>query len=175
MVGDDGRWKPPQANPGFRGRGLVMMREFSDQFGLDISREGTTVNLAKALHSPISVDGENPWKGEREASGLEVDIEFGPERVLISLSGALDSSSIDRLHAALLDIERRGPLPLTIVLDDLTLLASAGLRALYEHASRLLAARRSLCLVAAFGSPARDVLSVSGLDQLVAVEPFIPK
>lgn len=175
MVSDDGRWKPPQANPGFRGRGLVMMREFSDQFGLDIRSEGTTVTLAKAVHSPISVDGENPWTGEREANGLEVDVDVGPDRVFISLSGVLDSSSIDRLQAALLDIDRRGPLPLTIVLDGLTLLASAGLRALYEQAGRLLAARRTLCLVAAFGSPARDVLSVSGLDQIVEVQPFIPK
>ena len=75
----------------------------------------------------------------------------------------------------MLDIERHGPLPLTIVLDDLTLLASAGLRTLYEHAGRLLAAHRPLRLVASPGSPARDVLTVSGLDRLVEVEPLNPE
>ena len=174
-VSDDGRWKPPQADPGFRGRGLMMMREFSDEFQLDISIAGTTVTLAKALRSPISLDGETPWQADRAPNGLELDVDLGPAGVIISLAGALDSSSVERLHASLLDIERHGPQPLTIVLDDLTLLASAGLRALYEHAGRLLATRRALRLIASPGTPARDVLKVSGLDQLVEVEPFVPK
>jgi anti-anti-sigma factor len=175
MVSDDGRWKPPSANPGFRGRGLMMMREFSDEFELDIRAEGTTVNLAKALHSPISVDGEDPRTAGPAPDGLDVDVQLAPHGVCVSLSGVLDSTGLDRLQASLLDIERHGAVPLTIVLDELTLLASAGLRALAEHTSRLLAARRSLRLVAAPGSPARDVLAISGLDQLVQVESFIAK
>ena len=173
MVSDDGRWKPPQADPGFRGRGLMMMREFSDDFQLDISTAGTTVNLAKALRTPILVDGETQWEPERRSTGLELDVRLGPDKVIISLAGALDSSGINRLQASLLDVERHGALPLTVVLDDLTLLTSAGLRTLYEHASRLLAAHRPLRLVATPGSPARDVLAVSGLDQLVEVEPVV--
>jgi anti-anti-sigma factor len=175
MVSDDGRWKPPSVNPGFRGRGLVMMREFSDQFQLDISSGGTTVTLAKALHSPISVDGDNPWNNGPVPDGLDVDVNLTPDEVIISLAGVLDSSSIDRLHASLLDIERHGAVPITIVLDGLSLLASAGLRALYEHASRFVAAHRPLRLVASHGNPARDVLAVSGLDQLVQVEPLVVK
>lgn len=170
-VTDDGRWKPPQVNPGFRGRGLMMMREFSDEFQLDISVAGTTVALGKALRSPISVDGDEPWKAGRMPEVLEVDVRVGADEVTISLSGSLDSSSIDRLQASLLDVERHGPLPLILELNGLTLLASAGLRALYEHAGRMLAARRLLRLVAAHGSPVRDVLTVSGLDQLVDVDP----
>jgi anti-anti-sigma factor len=108
-------------------------------------------------------------------AGLEVDIRLTADDVIISLAGVLDSSSIDRLHASLLDVERHGAVPLTIVLDDLTLLASAGLRALYEHAGRLIAAGRPLRLVASYGSPARDVLALSGLDQLVQVAPLVAK
>lgn len=174
IVSDDGRWKPPQINPGFRGRGLVMMREFSDGFQLDIATSGTTVTLAKALRSPISVDGDAPWRAVHAPHGLEVEVTDGPDGMIISLGGALDSSSVDRLHACLMDVDRRGGLPLTIVLDDLTLLASAGLRTLYEHASRLLAARRPLRLIASPNTPARDILAVSGLDQLVETVPLVP-
>jgi anti-anti-sigma factor len=170
-ITDDGRWKPPQANPGFRGRGLVMMREFSDEFQLDIASAGTTVSLAKALSSPIIVDGDASWQAARAPSGLEFDVRDGPDGVIISLAGVLDSSSVDRLYARLLDVDRRGVLPVTIVLDDLTLLTSVGLRALYEHAGRLRAVHRPLRLIASPGSPARDVLTVSGLDQLVDVRP----
>jgi len=175
IISDDGRWKPPRVNPGFRGRGLMMMREFSDEFQLDISTGGTTISLAKALRSPISVDGDEPWSAVRAPAGLQVHVLDGPEGVIITLTGALDSSSVDRLHAGLLDADRRGALPLTIVLDELTLLASAGLRTLYEHASRLLAARRPLRLIASPGTPARDVLAISGLDRLVAVETSLAK
>src|SRR2546429_3772681 len=149
----------------------MMRREFSDEFQLDISTAGTTVSLAKALQSPISVEGDAPWKAARPPDGLEVDVALTPDGVVISLTGSLDSSTIDRLQSSLLDIERHGPLPLTLVLDELILLASAGLRTLYEYAGRPLGGRRPLRLVASAGSPARDVLAVSGLDQLVDVDP----
>jgi anti-sigma regulatory factor (Ser/Thr protein kinase)/anti-anti-sigma regulatory factor len=170
-IRDDGRWKPPRADPGFRGRGLMMMREFSDEFQLDISTTGTTVGLAKVLSSPILIDGDPPVSAVRASDGLEFDVRDGPDGVTIALAGTLDSSSVDRLHARLLEIDRKGALPVKIVLDDLTLLTSAGLRALYEHAGRLLAIHRPLRLIARPGSPARHVLAVSGLDQLIDVRP----
>src|SRR2546429_186053 len=92
----------------------MMRREFSDEFQLDISAAGTTVSLAKALQSPISVDGDAPWKAARPPDGLEVDVALTPDGVVISLTGSLDSSTIDRLQSSLLDIERHGPLPRTL-------------------------------------------------------------
>lgn len=175
VVGDDGRWKPPKVDPGFRGRGLIMMREFSDRLRLDTSADGTTVRLGKALRRPVFTNGLQPAGDPRaEHTNIALDVQVEPEGVVVSVSGAVDSSSVETLHACLIDAERRGWLPLTIVLDKVTMLASAGLRTLYEHAGNLLAAQRSVRLVAAAGSPVRDVLRVSGLDELVEVLSRLP-
>jgi anti-anti-sigma factor len=172
VVTDNGRWKPPRVDPGFRGRGLVMMREFSDDLMLRTSEEGTTVRIVKALHRPVSLDGMTRARPRRpERTDFRMDVKVEPERVVVSLAGAIDSSCVDRLHAGLLDATRRDILPLVVVLDEVTLLASAGLRTLYEHAGNVLSARRSIRLVVADSNPARDVLAVSGLDRLVEVAP----
>jgi serine/threonine-protein kinase RsbW len=48
-VSDQGRWRPPQ-HPGYRGRGLVMMRALTTELHLYPTAEGTTVQLRAALH-----------------------------------------------------------------------------------------------------------------------------
>ena len=80
-----------------------------------------------------------------------------------------DSVQIGPYVFGLRDAARRGSLPLTIVLTEVTLLASAGLRTLYEHAGNFLSAKRSIRLVAPDTSLARDVLAISGLDEIVDV------
>lgn len=45
MVSDHGAWSTPAAEPGFRGRGLAMMRELADRHSIDHSPSGTTVRL----------------------------------------------------------------------------------------------------------------------------------
>jgi anti-anti-sigma factor len=172
VVSDDGRWKVPDEDPGYRGRGLLMMREFSDQVWLHTSPQGTTVTLAKALHRPMPTNsGAVPSVVAAEGAEFDIAVRVEPTGVLMSLAGALDSANVDALHSALLDVSRRGSLRLTIVLDEVTMLASAGLRLLYEVAGYLMATERTLLLVAAEHSPARDVLAVSGLDRLVEVVP----
>jgi anti-anti-sigma factor len=173
VVSDDGQWKVPDEDPGYRGRGLLMMREFSDKVWLHTSPQGTTVTLAKALHRPMPASPGAMPSVVADVPDAEFDIAVAvePAGVLMSLAGALDSAHVDALHSALLDISRRGSLRLTIVLDEVTLLASAGLRLLYEVAGYLMASERTLLLVAAEHSPARDVLAVSGLDRLVEVVP----
>ncbi|WP_238949124.1 SpoIIE family protein phosphatase [Mycobacterium sp. IDR2000157661] len=48
-VADDGSWKTPAADPGTRGRGLLLMRAVSDQVDLDGTAAGTTVNMTFQL------------------------------------------------------------------------------------------------------------------------------
>ena len=48
-VSDQGCWRPPQ-QPGYRGRGLVMMRALTTELHLHPTAEGTTVQLRAALH-----------------------------------------------------------------------------------------------------------------------------
>jgi PAS domain S-box-containing protein len=44
-VADSGSWKIPPADPGTRGRGLLLMRALSNQVELDGTAEGTTVGM----------------------------------------------------------------------------------------------------------------------------------
>ena len=48
-VADSGSWKTPPADPGTRGRGLLLMRTLSEQVDLDGTTEGTTVGMRFAL------------------------------------------------------------------------------------------------------------------------------
>jgi serine/threonine-protein kinase RsbW len=48
-VTDQGRWRPPQ-EPGYRGRGLRMMRSLSTEVHLHRTAQGTTVQLCAAFH-----------------------------------------------------------------------------------------------------------------------------
>jgi anti-sigma regulatory factor (Ser/Thr protein kinase) len=48
VVTDWGRWKPPPQEPGYRGRGLLMMDACTDNVVVQPSRRGTTVILISA-------------------------------------------------------------------------------------------------------------------------------
>jgi PAS domain S-box-containing protein len=45
-VADDGEWRPAAADPGVRGRGLLLMRAVSDWLELDCTAKGTTVSMS---------------------------------------------------------------------------------------------------------------------------------
>jgi anti-sigma regulatory factor (Ser/Thr protein kinase) len=49
LVSDSGSWKTPPADPGTRGRGLLLMRTLSDGVDLDGTAEGTTVGMRFAF------------------------------------------------------------------------------------------------------------------------------
>jgi PAS domain S-box-containing protein len=49
QVSDSGSWKPPPADPGTRGRGLLLMRTLSERVDLDGTAEGTTVGMRFAF------------------------------------------------------------------------------------------------------------------------------
>jgi len=49
IVSDHGLWRPPPADPGFRGRGLAMMEKLAHVFRLVHGPNGTTVVLGWSL------------------------------------------------------------------------------------------------------------------------------
>lgn len=49
-ISDHGRWRTPLPEPGYRGRGLTMMRSLSTELHLHPTPEGTTVQLRAPLH-----------------------------------------------------------------------------------------------------------------------------
>ena len=48
-VTDSGSWKTPPADPGTRGRGLLLMRTLSEQVDVDGTADGTTVGMRFAF------------------------------------------------------------------------------------------------------------------------------
>lgn len=52
-VTDHGRWRPPPGEPGYRGRGLAMMRSLTGDVQLRPTAEGTTVRLRATLQQRI--------------------------------------------------------------------------------------------------------------------------
>jgi serine/threonine-protein kinase RsbW len=49
IISDNGLWRPPSRDPGFRGRGLTMMEGLAEHFRLIHTRYGTTVVLGWSL------------------------------------------------------------------------------------------------------------------------------
>jgi len=45
VVRDRGEWRPPPVDPGFRGRGLVMIRSMSSWAEIEPGPDGTTVRM----------------------------------------------------------------------------------------------------------------------------------
>ncbi len=50
-ITDKGKWKPAAADPGVRGRGLLLIRAVSDWLELDCTPKGTTVSMSFSLTS----------------------------------------------------------------------------------------------------------------------------
>lgn len=49
IIADTGGWRVPPTDPGFRGRGLHMMRECADEMRVNGTAAGTTVRLTRRL------------------------------------------------------------------------------------------------------------------------------
>jgi anti-anti-sigma factor len=169
IVSDTGVWKPPDDEPGFRGRGLLMMRESMDEMRLSTTSKGTVVQMSKIVCRPVraGVARTLPEPGDV----LRIDTLIAPDSLCLQVSGELDSGTASQLRSALLEAARSGRTPITVVLDDVTVFGSAGLRVLTEQGTRLRDAGRQLRIVASPTSPAGNVLAISGVDMLLDVRP----
>jgi anti-anti-sigma factor len=166
-VSDTGVWKPPDEEPGFRGRGMLMMRESMDEMRLSTTSKGTVVEMSKIVCRPVRAGVRRmvPQPG----NALRIETVTGPDALCLQVSGELDSGTVSQLRSALLEAARSGQMPITLVLDDVTVFGSAGLRVLTEQGTRLRDAGRSLRIVASPTSPAGNVLAISGVDMLLDV------
>jgi anti-anti-sigma factor len=81
----------------------------------------------------------------------------------VRVCGPADIATAERLASRLLAACRGGVLPLTVDLTEVTVLASAGVKALYQVQQRLRAHQQELTLIAPPSSPAAAVLAMAGL------------
>jgi anti-anti-sigma factor len=155
VVRDHGRWRPPPADPGFRGRGLSIVRALMHAVDVDEGADGTTVSVryrpggAATLRVP-------------EIGPAAVDVDLGGSVPVARLRGEVDGFNADAIEAELLEL---APGPLIVDLSDLAFLASAGLRVLFGLANRCV----RLAVVAPAGAPFRRALDVAELSTVAFV------
>jgi PAS domain S-box-containing protein len=176
---DHGRWQQPAADPGRRGRGLLMMRACMDTVELETAPTGTTVLLDRRLQREPVVDltrsaGRSIPRQRAATMGVTVTRSIRPT---IAISGPLDLSTAEELRRHLWSASRGGALPLTVELGGVSHLGSAGIQVLYDFVEEMSAEGRSLHLVVPQGCPAAYAVQLSDLSavaDLVVEAPAAP-
>jgi anti-sigma regulatory factor (Ser/Thr protein kinase) len=170
-VGDAGRWRPPPADPGFRGRGLALIRDLTTDVVVEPGPEGTTVRFRMpAVPAPPPAAPGPPVAGPPAAPvagpvpvGASVRRLDGPDGVRWQVAGDLDLVGVADVRGELLaELDRAATL--TLVLAGDCWVSSAGVALLAELAQR---AGRPLRVITPVGSPARRMLALAGLDRVL--------
>jgi anti-anti-sigma factor len=168
-VHDNGTWAPPPLDPGFGGRGLIMMRGCMDSVEIDLTSPGTTLLLDLQLMKQFALSGTDglPDSGPAARSLSVVAEQDGERRVTVG--GPIDVDTVEELYHALRKASRGGALPFTLDLGGVTHLASVGIQLLYDLLEEMHTDGRELHIIAPEHSAARFALSVSGLDQMITL------
>lgn len=149
VVRDRGRWRPPPADPGDRGRGLGIVRALMHTVDIDHSPDGTSVSAryrpGAAPSAPPAVLGP-PAVRVDELSAVPI----------ARLSGEIDRSNAGEIEPELL---RLAPGPVIVDLSGLAFLSSAGLAVLFGLAKRC----PRIAIVAPPAAPFRRALDVADL------------
>lgn len=161
-VHDDGTWRPPDRDPGDRGRGLLIMRQLVDAVSLD-DRDGTTVTLRVRLRR--SAEAEQFSAAGRQDATVVVDREGA--RPVVRATGAVDEAAADSLRIRLLEASHGGTARIELDLEGVSLFSSAAVRVVLAVARIAREEGWRLVVHAADGGVTRHVLEVSGLGGLV--------
>jgi len=161
-VHDDGTWRPPDRDPGDRGRGLLIMRQLVDGVSLD-DRDGTTVTLTVRLRH-TSDEEPAPSGG---AEGRRVVVDRSGDRPVVRAAGAVDEAGADQLRIRLLEASHGGTGRVELDLEAVTLFSSAAVRVVLAVARIARDEGWRLVVHAAERGVTRHVLEVSGLGGLV--------
>ena len=161
-VHDEGTWRPPDRDPGDRGRGLLIMRQLVD--GMVVRGEhGTTVTLRTRLRQTPDEEPEHPV-GSAGAT-VVVDREGGSP--VVRAAGDVDLVSAEQLRIRLLEASHGGTVRVELDLTAVTLFSSAAVRVVLAVAAIAEAEGWRLVVHAPAGGVTRHILEVSGLERLV--------
>ncbi len=196
-VTDHGTWKTPPVDPGYRGRGIALIRELAEEVAVDPapdqasagqSPRGTQVrfrlpSIPVEVGSPGGgppvefVAGEAepgrppaPEPGDADVSPDRTRLRATPDRdgVRLTVVGDLDLGGVAAIRASLFDqLADRRQVTLSLGRDSFV--SSAGIALLSEVARRMRSEGATLSLVAPAGSQARRALVLSGLDSVIGL------
>jgi anti-sigma regulatory factor (Ser/Thr protein kinase) len=162
-VRDEGTWRPPNRDPGDRGRGLLIMRQLVDGVVLEEEAKGTTVTLSLRLRRSPEADRDRP--STPSAATVVVDRE-GP-RPVVRVGGAVDEFGAEQLRIRLLEASHGGTAPVELDLVGVSLFSSAAVRVVLAIARIGRDEGWRLAVHAPEGGITRHVLEISGLGGLV--------
>jgi anti-anti-sigma factor len=162
-VTDRGQWKTPSSNPGMRGRGLMLADALATESHVVGSDTGTTASIAHRLSRQARIVTDPnvvPVVDRTNASEFAaVVVEDG----YLIITGDVDNETAPSLATQISRQSRSGTFPLTVDLEPVTHMGSAGLRVLAEALERSRQHDTELGLIAPPGTPAHHVLMLVGL------------
>jgi anti-anti-sigma factor len=163
IVRDEGTWRPPNRDPGDRGRGLLIMRQLVDRVVLEEEAKGTTVTMNLRLRRSPDTDENRPPASS--AATVTVDRE-GP-RPVVRVSGAVDEFGAEQMRIRLLEASHGGTGRVELDLIGVSLFSSAAVRVVLAIARIGRDEGWRLVVHAPDGGITRHVLEISGLGGLV--------
>ncbi|SEO43614.1 SpoIIE family protein phosphatase [Trujillonella endophytica] len=163
-VRDEGTWRPPDRDPGSRGRGLLIMRQLVDGVVLQGER-GTTVTLRLRLRRSPDAEAQHPPAGGSAA----VVVDRSGSRPVVRVTGELDLTSAEQLRIRLLEASHGGTGRVELDLVGVTLFSSAAVRVVLAMARIARDEGWQLVVHAPEGGVTRHVLEISGLAGLVDI------
>jgi anti-anti-sigma factor len=162
-VRDEGSWRPPDRDPGDRGRGLLIMRQLVDTVVLNEAAQGTTVTLSLRLRR---APDEEPARGAG-ITDATVTVDRTGARPVVRASGAVDEAGAEQLRIRLLEASHGGTGRVELDLAEVELFSSAAVRVVFAIARIARSESWRLLVHAPTGSITRHVLQISGLGDLV--------
>ncbi|SES85750.1 SpoIIE family protein phosphatase [Geodermatophilus poikilotrophus] len=162
IVRDQGRWRPPDRDPGDRGRGLLIMRQLVDGVVLQ-GEHGTTVTLNMRLRRSPDDDADRPGG----TSAADVAVDRSGECPVVRATGAVDMLGAEQMRIRLLEASHGGTGRVELDLTAVTLFSSAAVRVVLAVARIAGDEGWRLVVHAPEGGVTRHVLEISGLGGLV--------
>jgi anti-anti-sigma factor len=168
-VQDYGNWRPIPADPGFRGRGLMLIGELADDVTVErAAGGGTTVRFRVAVRVRQLEGGDGARRADTQHTGVPAELVRSPDGGL-AISGELDLASATAVRPSLLAaVAASGPARVDLDLRGVSYLASAGLGLLLEAAEGARSGGGRLWVLVEPGGSAARILELAGLETLFA-------
>jgi anti-anti-sigma factor len=129
-VRDTGAWRPPPDDPGFRGRGLQILRALADDVDVRTDAGGTTVGFRLPVPSGARIPPQ-PAPPEVETLGASVELTRSDEGSCVRVAGNLDLAGVGSVREELLAAVVGGG-PVVLDLSAVGALSSVGLGLVVE-------------------------------------------
>ncbi|WP_162245206.1 SpoIIE family protein phosphatase [Geodermatophilus sp. Leaf369] len=167
-VTDAGRWRTPDRDPGDRGRGLLIMRQLTDEVAVETRAEGgTTVRLRARLCGVPDVP--EPAFDDDETDGAVGEVDRTGDLPVVTGTGVLDPTAAPQLRIRLLEACRGGAVPARLDLRAVTELSSAAVTVVLQVARMARTEGWELAVAAPAGSVARHVLDLAGVGAVASL------